>query len=182
MSETCPKCGAERTGPAMVPDWKEHPGWGIFACGSTIGSGGFNQSTRCLEAELAAMTAENDHMHEVFTGLRKAHQWLSQLEEEPDRDTDAIEKAICEYEDTLDTAIKMADPKWTATYIERVVASNHERGTLKADNARLREALEKVRGIVHKVWNEDYSQHDREDLLEKSLKLAKAALAEKETL
>lgn len=87
-----------------------------------------------LRDENERLKEEVEEMRRIFAGLAKAYKWKEQLFSERARgtpDKNEEEKANQEFDDTLDTAVKFANPAWTETYMQRVQSGNIERARLR---------------------------------------------------
>jgi hypothetical protein len=68
--------------------------------------------------------------------LKKADDWLAQLELEPDTDTELLGRAQLAFRETLGMAKQLADPAWSETYMERLVAACAQRLADRKEAAR----------------------------------------------
>ena len=94
--------------------------------------------------------AEIDEFRRACAGLKKTHQWLDQLRMEADVDEDAITSASGAFADTLDTAINLADPEWTETYLDRVVGASFDRA--RQQNDIIQRQAERIEELLSGPW------------------------------
>lgn len=111
-----------------------------------------------MESRLAELEQELRQFREAAVTLRKTRRWLRQVSQEEDRDEDATERARHDLEEAEDLLEKMADPKWTTGYVERLRAKNQRFAELEAVVKKLPVTKDGVRVVpdIDKVYHVNY--------------------------